>query len=499
MHVGSVALSLPLAQPARDCATSVALALRSRVVRSAPCAQLVAAAVTVLAWNTLTTAVGRQPALRTVTYEGKAQHALLQESAGGVCEPYAQEWLASIRASLAAWRLPAPASNVGMGGAQVADGRGRYAPDHPASLQRRARVPVSWGRWLQLNGSMPESPTHMKLLLVSGRAHIMAHDLSVPDLHEWLRGMAGQLVDALDAKWDAAGAPALPSSALGFMLSTRDWPFGDMADHPEPYPVLGVTSTPKHWDIPVPGAHVVRAHRWATRMDRGDEARVPWEKRIPKAVFRGSATCPGVLGNDRYHACPRVVAWKAGRARPDVLDVGLTNFFGMPETRNETAAEPMSFADHSAYKYALSFDGHSYAMRATELLATGSTLLMATSLYGYREFYYSALVPWRHYVPFGCFSDSCVAVAVAEKLQQRDADARAIGEAGTAFLHTYLSDAGRACYWRLLLRELEPLYDFGGSDARAVRDLASRLPTLAPKAGNSADVVRADVSPATLR
>jgi hypothetical protein len=284
--------------------------------------------------------------------------------------------------------------------------------------------------------------------------------------------MIWQLIDALDPEWDAKGAPRPPSNAMAFVISTSDWPEVSVSKYPDPVPVFGISTTTLAWEIPVPGSQVVDTYVMSTRINYddnhpdldGDDVRpinlVPWPERLPKAVFRGGPTCNTQLHSNQWELCPRNVAYRAGKERPDLLDIGLSDF--PPEAANESVAGHMSLPDHSKYKYVLTFDGHTYGRRTTELMMTQSAILMQQSLFDYREFHYPALVPWHHFVPIYCTAGYCPLASTVDALRANDELAKTIGLAANQFLRTYLSHEGRACYWRLLLRSMENFFDFEG-------------------------------------
>ncbi|EOD04013.1 hypothetical protein EMIHUDRAFT_250719 [Emiliania huxleyi CCMP1516] len=136
------------------------------------------------------------------------------------------------------------------------------------------------------------------------------------------------------------------------------------------------------------------------------------------------------------------------RASP-LLDVGLVAYESEndPYVRSRgrsdflpsaTPLETRSFADmrrHAAYRFLLQLDGHSCSYRLQSLLATGSLVLKQDSYY--HEYYYSALQPGVHYIPFWNSSPLDILPAHA---------------AGVPQLETMRKAHARHCYWRALLR-----------------------------------------------
>ncbi len=127
---------------------------------------------------------------------------------------------------------------------------------------------------------------------------------------------------------------------------------------------------------------------------------VPWEDRIPKAVFRGGVrTCHVCATPEGYHLQASMVPKEAfgdrrcGRAR--ALDLA----------RADDAAATLDFAEsgldmpgHEAYRYVMYLHGECHwANRLRRLLFMGMAILKQEGIC--EEFYGMRLQPWVHYIP----------------------------------------------------------------------------------------------------
>lgn len=111
---------------------------------------------------------------------------------------------------------------------------------------------------------------------------------------------------------------------------------------------------------------------------------------------------------------------------------------------------------HSAYRYLLHLDGHTYSNRIGWLLFTGSAVLKQAS--PWLEWYTADLIPGVHVEPFWRSGVDDVLDAVA-RLRNDDARARAIGAAGLAFARRSLSRAARCAHWDRVLRGYGTLFE----------------------------------------
>ena len=160
--------------------------------------------------------------------------------------------------------------------------------------------------------------------------------------------------------------------------------------------------------IPFPLFDVFRPPNDVSLYDWPEEVRgikrhresIPWEDRIPKAVFRGGVrTCHVCATPEGYHLQASMVPKEAfgdrrcGRARALEL------------ARADDAAAVLDFAEtgldmpgHEAYQYVMYLHGECHwANRLRRLLFMGMAILKQEGIC--EEFYGMRLQPWVHYIP----------------------------------------------------------------------------------------------------
>ena len=182
----------------------------------------------------------------------------------------------------------------------------------------------------------------------------------------------------------------------------------------------------------------------------------PWESKHASAFFRGTPYC----GIHRFHRCSRyVLPHLAQRTRSPLLDIGLVEYTADHDTElhrpnappGTRPLEKVARVHETAYgkhKFLLHMDGHSFSNRLQALLLSNSAVLKQES--EYIEYYYRALAPWTHYIPFYVDGAEDILTVLAN-VSARDDAASAIARRGQAFAHANLHVDARMCYWRRLL------------------------------------------------
>jgi hypothetical protein len=145
---------------------------------------------------------------------------------------------------------------------------------------------------------------------------------------------------------------------------------------------------------------------WDTTVNDMRSAHQNWDAKLPKLVWRGSQT-GGWFTKNTWKTFARSKIVLFSKDHPELCDAGLSSFSGQvedDETKKDILAETGGFAsyinlkDMQKYKYIASIDGNGWVVRLSPLLAGGSSFLFKQSS-PWIEFYYSALIPYRHYVP----------------------------------------------------------------------------------------------------
>lgn len=223
-----------------------------------------------------------------------------------------------------------------------------------------------------------------------------------------------------------------------FFLNKRDFPvlkqdgtesyeciFGE--DHPlvsfkrDTYcPVLGMTTTEKHADIPIPTWEDWARSEFPRKWFGKEFASFPdpflrfEDKPFSTAVFRGSSTGLGTTPRTNPRLYYALLS-KDGRRDEDghlFLDCGITKWNCRP--RRSSSSHPystfdprlietlgtarfLSMQEQSAYKYIIHLPGHSESYRLSMEMATGSVILMYPC--SYKLWFSHLLQPFIHYVP----------------------------------------------------------------------------------------------------
>ena len=214
--------------------------------------------------------------------------------------------------------------------------------------------------------------------------------------------------------------------------------------------------TTSDYDVLVPSGAFRMSYLDAKMLARSPaqwEASLPWARKRPKAYFRGTPYC----GIHRFGRCSRYVLPRlAHEGRAPALDVGLVEYEAAHDTERrdhpeytplaKAAREPE--ANAALHKWVIHLDGHSFSSRLQHLLLSNSAVLKQES--DYVEYYYRALRPWQHYIPFYVSAADDI-VEVLANVSEHDEEVHEVARRGQAFAHTQLDVDSRFCYWRKLL------------------------------------------------
>lgn len=226
-------------------------------------------------------------------------------------------------------------------------------------------------------------------------------------------------------------------------------------------PILSVGASHSHADIPM-----VTQDDWyrTTKKYYPDDCKngyvndieLPnWDTRIPKAVFRGSAT--GCKLNDNV----RVKAALMSLDNFEYLDAGIVSFNRkvkkyLGENLQVINKEPvkksnfMSLQEKVKYKYILNLDGHVAAFRLGHEFSLKSVILIPDSRY--KLWFSHLLVPYEHYVPVNGNLDNlidqikwCIA---------NDDKCKRIADNAYMFYNKYLTEDGIYDYLQYLTHRI---------------------------------------------
>jgi hypothetical protein len=179
---------------------------------------------------------------------------------------------------------------------------------------------------------------------------------------------------------------------------------------------------------------------------------VPWGDKIGIGYWRGSTTGGWYTPETCMHTL-RTKFVQFSKNVPTLLDCSFTHFCqGIPEAekvmrKKGLFKEPVKPEAQLKYKYLIAIDGNTCASSLKWQLFTNSVVLKNDS--DWMEWYDTALIPYKHYVPFRTdFSDLPEKI---EWLKKHDAEARQIASAGRIFAQKNLTEEALETYVRKLL------------------------------------------------
>lgn len=182
----------------------------------------------------------------------------------------------------------------------------------------------------------------------------------------------------------------------------------------------------------------------------------PWQKKITKSFWRGS---PSDIAIKPYCNSPRFKIVKKSFERPDLIDARFTSI-----PKNVDLKIPLNYLgnfvsmeDHLMYKYQILVDGSAAPCpRILWQLATNSVVLKQES--ESIQWYYNALIPYVHYIPFK--NDISDLVEKIEWAKNNDFICEEIARNANEFSNNNLKKADFLYYFYILFREYSKLQRF---------------------------------------
>ena len=245
--------------------------------------------------------------------------------------------------------------------------------------------------------------------------------------------------------------------------------------YPKYCPILSMVTGDRYADIPIPTpedwARAASQDRSSPKIFPGCRSydynfSVPWQDRIPTAVFRGSSTGCGVT----LETNPRLKIAKMSQTSPKeagipLLDAGITSWNLRPRKTQHspylqtidparlglTLVDPLSPEQQALYKYVVNLDGHVSAFRLSLELSMGCVVLLVKS--PYRMWFSRYLREGVHYLSVK--EDLSDLYDVIRWCRGHDKECKAIAENAKQFYETYLSEDGILDYWQTLLCNLK--------------------------------------------
>ncbi len=166
--------------------------------------------------------------------------------------------------------------------------------------------------------------------------------------------------------------------------------------------------------ILVPDAYFLRSEGYRALKAKHGEHPVDLTSRRPVALWRGSTTGQRYGGSvfdlPRVRLCRRAMEADLNA----YVDAGITAFVQLENSEEKLqlqqlgiAREPVASEDLPNWMFLIDIDGNTNSWSGLfEKLLTGSVVLKVQSERGWRQWYYSRLIPFVHYVPIMAdFSD----------------------------------------------------------------------------------------------
>lgn len=282
---------------------------------------------------------------------------------------------------------------------------------------------------------------------------------------------------------------ALPPGTMpdaDLIINNSDFPVVHVNDrHPPGLPVLSAVQHADYLDIPLPTTDDIEyvTQRVFLHLPSAGTCRdlyltpfdtVPWERRAPTAVFRGSASGCGVT----VAANPRVQLAKLAQDLSDsparggapLLDAGITDYNETTPRLNNGRVDiidpgslgvpllrPIPLHQQSRYRYMVNVEGYVGAFRYLFMLSSGSMVINVDC--AYKMWYEPAIVPGDQVLQVRAVADVPAAVRWA---REHDNQARETADRARALHQQLSSPECMAAYMALLLRAL----DWGSTDLR---------------------------------
>jgi len=204
-------------------------------------------------------------------------------------------------------------------------------------------------------------------------------------------------------------------------------------------------------------------HTYFTEQVMEGIKKYPWQKKEQKAFWRGQTTGGEFLSLDRYHEAPRFKIADWTQKRPDMVDAKFNGFvLSSPEVKkllNKQGhrGDTVPVSEHLSYAYQIQVDGNTAAWsRMYWQLLSNSLMLKQDS--DNIQWYYQALSPYKHYVPFN--KDASDLIEKIAWAQENPEQVQAIIRNATQFAQQNLAYEDLLYYIYLLLNAYAKLQDF---------------------------------------
>lgn len=154
--------------------------------------------------------------------------------------------------------------------------------------------------------------------------------------------------------------------------------------------------------ILMPDHHFANSEGYADLRRQAEEA-APWRERRDVVLWRGASN-GRPLGPANFYQRLELCRRARRSDFADRLDIGMTDLNGVFDEGQRVGAEALikpyvPNSDFLLHRYLVDIDGWSNSWALLEKLIMGATVLKVETAFGYRQWFYDRLIPWRHYVP----------------------------------------------------------------------------------------------------
>lgn len=246
-------------------------------------------------------------------------------------------------------------------------------------------------------------------------------------------------------------------------------------------PIFSFRTASSYLDIPVPdpveygsnGNYVWKA-----------KERVPYQNRIPKLVFRGSASSLNNYHDDNWLSVPRVRLAALSRQYPELIDAGITKWtkLGKETSMDDVVksvgtgtSRELSYDEQGRYQFILDLDGGLGSSRKRGILNSGSVPFFQGS--NWFMWYEPLLKPFHHFLPVEKYLHDLarkVMHAREYKLESQKTAQRA-----QCFGSAVVTREAAMLYWKMLLERYSELQDGFALDEEVQPSMCSLRPATA--------------------
>lgn len=232
----------------------------------------------------------------------------------------------------------------------------------------------------------------------------------------------------------------------------------ETCDLSDTVPVLATSKRSGQVNIAIPDFYALNGYQNLDQQMEKGSSKWPWHKKRAIAFWRGSTT-GGVYDLTNWRNFPRSKLVFLSQQYPSIIDAKFTNFYQGAEHNPEMLNMPgirghfVSPSDSLKYKYLVDVDGNTCAWdRLYWSLLSNSVVFKQKSTE--REWYYSILKPYEHFIPIA--SDCSDLPMKIEWAKSHDAEARQISENATNFVRQNLNkNAIHQYFYHVLLKYAE--------------------------------------------